>query len=705
MNTIKNSLFVSSLFFSISLIAIEKQPQTVEEIIVKGNWRDTSILEEDSSVVVIDITTIKSQPIKHFENLSYLVPNLNFAASDSRARHFQIRGVGERSGYERTPNSAVGFLIDDIDYSGQGGIATTFDIDQIEVYRGPQGSRIGSNALAGLIYIKTKEPTDEFEGTSEITLGTYGTANRGIAFGGPTKFNKDITYRLALRNDYSDGFRKNLYLDKSDTSKKDESTFRFKSNWKLSNKTLIKILITQIDMDDPADIWTIDGSLNTLSDRPGMDSQKTDAYGIKVFYQFKGFEFQSLTSMTDTGVVLSYDADWGNTNSHAPYTYDYFSETLRNRETLSHEFRLVSDSADFRANNFTEWVLGISYFDIKESNIKKDDGIYGDPADPYGPYESKSSSLSNFSSDNYSFFGNFDYLLNQTTKFSLGLRWEDYESNYNDSFEESFNPSSKMSGGKISINKILSKDSNIFISAARGFNQGGFNLNLGLTPDSMNSNLYYDPEFLTNYEIGFNSKLFNSKMNFAAVVFYSDREDQQVLISKQVDPTDPNTFSFLTQNAAEGVNKGYEINMDLKLKESVEIYANLGFLNTIIKNWQSRPDLQGRAQAHAPEKSYAIGMNWSLSDKAYLSLDVVGKSSFYYSDSHDNKSKSYSLTNINYQYFSGQWTYTLWARNVFDTYYSVRGFYFGNEAPNFEDTLYERHGDPRHIGISIRYDF
>jgi hypothetical protein len=57
--------------------------------------------------------------------------------SDSRARHFQIRGIGERSGYERTPNSAVGFLIDDIDYSGQGGIATTFDVEQIEVHRGP----------------------------------------------------------------------------------------------------------------------------------------------------------------------------------------------------------------------------------------------------------------------------------------------------------------------------------------------------------------------------------------------------------------------------------------------------------------------------------------------------------------------------------------------------------------------------------------
>ena len=115
---------------------------------------------------------LESQPAKHFENISFLVPNLNFAASDSRARHFQIRGIGERSGYERTPNSAVGFLIDDIDYSGQGGIATTFDVEQIEVHRGPQGSRIGSNALAGLIYIKTKEPTNQFEGISEVTSGT-----------------------------------------------------------------------------------------------------------------------------------------------------------------------------------------------------------------------------------------------------------------------------------------------------------------------------------------------------------------------------------------------------------------------------------------------------------------------------------------------------------------------------------------------------
>ena len=152
MKPIKTYFFL--FFFSINLIS-----EDIEEVIVQGNWRETRLIEEDSSVLVLSSKETQSAPIKHFENLSYLIPNLNFAASDSRARHFQIRGIGERSGYERTPNSAVGFLVDDIDYSGQGGIATTFDVDQIEVHRGPQGSRIGSSAMAGLIYIKTKEPT------------------------------------------------------------------------------------------------------------------------------------------------------------------------------------------------------------------------------------------------------------------------------------------------------------------------------------------------------------------------------------------------------------------------------------------------------------------------------------------------------------------------------------------------------------------
>ena len=89
----------------------------------------TDLNKEGSSIFVLDSEEIKAQPIKHFENLSYLVPNLNFAASDSRARYFQIRGIGERSGYLGTPNTSVGFLIDDIEDKGYESVEESYVSD------------------------------------------------------------------------------------------------------------------------------------------------------------------------------------------------------------------------------------------------------------------------------------------------------------------------------------------------------------------------------------------------------------------------------------------------------------------------------------------------------------------------------------------------------------------------------------------------
>ena len=622
----KKILLLLPLIFSLSVLS-----DVVEEIIVKGEYREKSISEEDSSISIIQSEKINSQAIKHFQQLSYLVPNLNYAASDSRARYFQIRGIGERSGYQGTPNSSVGFLIDDIDYSGQGGIATLFDVDQVEVFRGPQGSRTGANALAGLIYIKTKDPTEQFEGLSEITIGDYGTQNLGIAFGGPTK-NEKVKYRLVVRNDYADGFRKNIFLNQSDTSKKDELTIRYKLNWDISATTDVNFLFSRIDMDDPADIWTIDGSLNTLSDRPGMDSQITDSIGIKITKNFNNFDLQSLTSSTKTDVVFSYDADWGNPDSHFPYTYDYFSETLRKRDTFSQEIRFLSKNKDFSQNNPYEWVFGFDFSELDESNLTKDDGIYGDPLDPFGPYASESSISRNYKAKNLSVFGNIDYFLTDETKLAFGLRLENWDSKYKDSNNESFSPSDNMSGGKISLVKKTDDDSNIYFSIARGYKQGGFNLGLDATDNLVKESLIYDPEYLTNYELGVTSYLKGRDLNYSLVIFFSERKDQQVLISRQVDPSDPNTFSYLTQNAAEGENYGIEITSNYLLTDNLYIYANLGFLKTKIKNWESRIDLEDRSQAHAPEHSYSIGGNLNLKNNFYLKLDINGKSSFYYSD-------------------------------------------------------------------------
>ena len=695
MNNIINYLYILVLLASSNIYAEE-----VEEIIIKADWREAPITDGDTSTFVLSDNEIKTQPIKHFENLSYLVPNLNFAASDSRARYFQIRGIGERSGYLGTPNSSVGFLIDDVDYSGQGGIATLFDVEQIEVIRGPQASRIGANALAGLIYIKTKEPTEEFEASSEINLGSYNTQSAGIALSGPVTKNKDVKFRFVVRQDQSDGFRKNLFLNKSDTSSKDESTLRLKIDFELSETSNSKLLLSSVDMDDPADIWTIDNSLNTLSDRPGMDSQKTDTLGYKYFKKFDQFELQSFTSTTDTFVVFSYDADWGNSESHAPYTYDYFSETLRDRQSFNQEFRLVSNS-----NNLPfSWVLGTTFLSLDETNDRQDDGIYGDPSDPFGPYESLTISSSDYSSNNLSFFGNIDYELAKDLVISLGVRAEEWKAKYSDTNNENFNLSNDMFGGKVSVSYLMENIGNAYLSYAKGYKQGGFNVGLGLLGQVDPNELEYDPEYLTNYELGINSKI-SDFTDLSFNIFYSQREDQQVLISTQVDPNDPNTFVYLTQNAAEGLNYGFEGSFDTQLNDALSLFLNLGYLETEIKNWASRPDIEGREQAHAPKYSFSAGAEYYFQENTSFEINFIGKSGFYYSDSHNNKSDSYVLTNAALRHSVDNWVIDLWVQNLFDEYYSTRGFFFGNEAPDFIDTLYRRHGDPRHFGLSVRYDF
>ena len=695
MNNIINYLYILVLLASSNIYAEE-----VEEIIIKADWREAPITDGDTSTFVLSDNEIKTQPIKHFENLSYLVPNLNFAASDSRARYFQIRGIGERSGYLGTPNSSVGFLIDDVDYSGQGGIATLFDVDQVEVIRGPQASRIGANALAGLIYIKTKEPTEEFEASSEINLGSYNTQSAGIALSGPVTKNKDVKFRFVVRQDQSDGFRKNLFLNKSDTSSKDESTLRLKIDFELSETSNSKLLLSSVDMDDPADIWTIDNSLNTLSDRPGMDSQKTDTLGYKYFKKFDQFELQSFTSTTDTFVVFSYDADWGNSESHAPYTYDYFSETLRDRQSFNQEFRLVSNS-----NNLPfSWVLGTTFLSLDETNDRQDDGIYGDPSDPFGPYESLTISSSDYSSNNLSFFGNIDYELAKDLVISLGVRAEEWKAKYSDTNNENFNLSNDMFGGKVSVSYLMENIGNAYLSYAKGYKQGGFNVGLGLLGQVDPNELEYDPEYLTNYELGINSKI-SDFTDLSFNIFYSQREDQQVLISTQVDPNDPNTFVYLTQNAAEGLNYGFEGSIDTQINDALSLFLNLGYLETEIKNWASRPDIEGREQAHAPKYSFSAGAEYYFQENTSFEINFIGKSGFYYSDSHNNKSDSYVLTNAALRHSVDNWVIDLWVQNLFDEYYSTRGFFFGNEAPDFIDTLYRRHGDPRHFGLSVRYDF
>ena len=138
---------------------------------------------------------------------------------------------------------------------------------------------------------------------------------------------------------------------------------------------------------------------------------------------------------------------------------------------------------------------------------------------------------------------------------------------------------------------------------------GGFNLGTGFSNDQYADTLIYDPEYLWNYELGINKQFGNSNTNLDAVIFYSDRKDQQVMASTQVDANDPNTFTFLTQNAASGNNYGLELSVKSNPTDSLSLFASWPFKTEV--NYLDTSNAQnGRAQAHAPKRSFAVGMRW-----------------------------------------------------------------------------------------------
>ena len=130
----------------------------LEEIVVTASLRPEPRAELPVSTTVLDSATLRAAGLQHFGDVLGLVPNLNWAGGTSRPRFFQLRGIGELEQYQGAPNPSVGFLIDEIDFSGVGMPATLFDVEQVEVLRGPQGTRYGANALAGLIKLNTRDP-------------------------------------------------------------------------------------------------------------------------------------------------------------------------------------------------------------------------------------------------------------------------------------------------------------------------------------------------------------------------------------------------------------------------------------------------------------------------------------------------------------------------------------------------------------------
>src|SRR5687767_10961124 len=126
-------------------------PVKLEPLRVTADLWESPLERIPASVSVFDESALQAGAVRHFGDLADQIPNLTWSGGTSRPRYFQIRGIGENSQYEgETPDSTVRFLVDDLDFTGLGSLANTFDVRQVEVLRGPQAGAFGANAAGGV---------------------------------------------------------------------------------------------------------------------------------------------------------------------------------------------------------------------------------------------------------------------------------------------------------------------------------------------------------------------------------------------------------------------------------------------------------------------------------------------------------------------------------------------------------------------------
>jgi len=685
-------LLLAVTAFALALVASAQEP-IVEEIVVTADWREQAAAELAANVSVLDAGTLEDAGVQHFEDVLLLVPNLNWSGETSRPRFFQIRGIGEREQYQGAPNPSVGFIVDDIDFSGIGMVATLFDVDQIEVLRGPQGTRYGANALAGLINVRTRDPSDVFSLNSKVESGSDGLLSGGLAFGGPLG-NGDAAYRIAVQGYQSDGFRDNVFLGRGDTNGRDELTTRAKFRWSAGADWDFDATVLHADLDNGYDAWANDNGFITRTDDPGKDSQRSSATALRSHWTGNpDFELVSITTIADSDSEVSFDGDWGN-NVFWGAPYDFTSATARKRKTWTQEIRLLSQPGAELFSGTTSWVAGIYWLSLEERNdvLELYNGaIFRDLG-------------SNFEADNLAVFGQLDSDLGPRTTLSVGLRGEHRDANYADTDAIAFSPTESMTGGHVSLTHELNDELTWFGALVRGYKAGGFNIGPSIPADRRE----FGAEALWSIETGLKGSWNDARLSGSLGVFYSSRRDQQVSTSLQIDPQDPLSFVFFTDNAAEGYNYGVETEFAWQFNSSWSLDGSLALLRTKYDQFDSpTAALAGREQAHAPKYQFALGATYRAPSGIFARIDYQGRDAFYFDDSHDQRSTSYELANVRVGYEWERWSASVWIRNLFDEAYAVRGFYFANDPndPLFLPQLFTRLGDPRQAGVTTSYRF
>lgn len=676
-------------------IAANADDSDLERIVVTGDFQRESIQTLSASASLFSEDEINQRGASYLDEMLGSAANVNFASGASRGRYIQIRGVGLRSQFVDPINPSVGLVIDGINYSGLGGSSLLFDIDQVEIYRGPQGTRFGADGMAGMIQMGSAKATSDPSLKLQVGAGTYNTREAGIA--ASTGLTDDTSARVSYFRRKSDGYVDNLYLN-DETQNQDEQVARFKINSQLTKHLNTELNLHYIDINNGYDAFTLDNSRNSVADEPGQDNQESYAIGVNNTYTgFDAFDVNLNLSAIDTELLYSFDEDWVCNDTSEPklcaaglHPDGYSSTDLYSRDR-------DDQSVDLQFNSKTgNWVAGI-YYQNRDVDLERQ---YTWLASPFS---------STYETSNVAVYGQVATPIGPKTTLITGLRVEQYQGDYTDSNGFIQDTDDVMVGGKIALEYQVIDRTMIYTSITRGYKAGGINSEalakakdegLNLSADFFQQHTSFDPEYLWSGEFGVKGSSLDDKFTLRLAAFYMHRDDIQ-LKAWQVEGQQ---FTGYVDNASSGSNYGLEVEGSYQLTDNLFLTGSAGYLNTEIDDFvtQSGLNQDGREQAQSPKYQYAFTARYNFTNAFYGMVGIEGKDDYYFSDSHNSQAPSSNLVNLSFGYEADMWAVRAWARNVFDETLPTRGFEFGNDPQDgYQTHTYTQLGEPRVAGVTF----
>ncbi|MEI9889212.1 MAG: TonB-dependent receptor [Rhizomicrobium sp.] len=676
----------------------------IETVIVTSERREERLLDVPQSVSALTDADLKAMGATSFIDYVGAIPNVQFTTIGPGQTKITIRGVSDAQGV-----STVGYYLNDTpitsrDTSGANQPdPNVFDVERVEILRGPQGTLYGGGSMGGTIRILTKQPdTTKFDTAADVTASA--TEHGGTNYNVNGMVNVPLADTLAVRvaggYGHYDGWIDDPFIGKDiNTYKTDflrteakyaptddfSLTFLYQYDWLATNAT---------NLSDTNTKWT--STLSQLS--PNKD--KTNLYSLTGVYDLHWAELTAVASYS-TRANLAFQPFSSSTLGSYEFAFGLPAGTITggganlgaNTRDYNGEVRLVSEG-----DGPLQWTVGAYHLD---SAIAANTLVYILPpnAVSFIPGGIFLNSVGTQHVSQYALYGEATYNFTDSLALTGGLRW----------FNETVAVSGVANGspifGRVKTGKIIPKatlsykidpDSLVYFTYSGGFRSGG--ANLGVDPGSPPT---YQPDTTENYELGAKTVLFDGKLVATAALYYIAWSNMQIFI----DATPPNTIGYTT-NGGKAKSQGAELDLNIQPIDSLKFELNGSYSEAVLTqpyvdiaftaptgNWLPNvPRFKGYASAE-----YSFPVMDDVTGRLRGDVQYTGKSWASILNAlhpRDVLQPAYTLANLSLAAFRGSWTAELFVHNVFDERAILENDTFGN--------IYENR--PRTIGITLRYN-